>query len=303
MEEKWLADDEAWQRVVDNELSTDELRQLVAACERRPELWRRCALAFLEEQALRSELEQLASHWHTAAAPPQTQLAAAMSTATQTDGPLPERGPAGEFPVAEVSRDRPQRSTASVLNTLALAASLLLTFLLGWQASRRVAGTASTAARSSELTRADGVRGSSGAASAGQVPETPIVGVGTRRDSLNRPANGTNQALAGARLPATLPRDAVSTISVASGPTAGTPTAGTLAAGNPTVGAIQTAGMTTGQFVPLDRRLPRPLAELEQLGLVRIESTEGFVPVQLEDGNTAVVPIQQFDVRSLGSFY
>jgi hypothetical protein len=99
-------------------------------------------------------------------------------------------------------------------------------------------------------------------------------------------------------LPATLPRDAVSTISVASGPTAGT-----LAAGNPTVGAIQTAGMTTGQFVPLDRRLPRPLAELEQLGLVRIESTEGFVPVQLEDGNTAVVPIQQFDVRSLGSFY
>lgn len=46
----------AWDRVVDDELSPSERRELLAQLEARPELWRGCALAFLEAQALRREL-------------------------------------------------------------------------------------------------------------------------------------------------------------------------------------------------------------------------------------------------------
>src|SRR5690348_10143051 len=61
-QQQW-PDDETWQRVVDNDLTAGELKKLFAACEQRPELWRCCALAFLEDQAVRSELKLLAAQW------------------------------------------------------------------------------------------------------------------------------------------------------------------------------------------------------------------------------------------------
>lgn len=66
---------QAWDRVVDDELSPLERRELLAQMEARPELWRGCALAFLEAQALRRELrgllaEQVASAATPASLPP-----------------------------------------------------------------------------------------------------------------------------------------------------------------------------------------------------------------------------------------
>lgn len=46
-------------RLVDGELHGAEYREFVAALDREPQHWRRCALAFLEAQALRGELEVL----------------------------------------------------------------------------------------------------------------------------------------------------------------------------------------------------------------------------------------------------
>lgn len=45
-------------RLVDGEVDLDELRRVVEACENVPDGWRRCALAFLEAQALQQELSQ-----------------------------------------------------------------------------------------------------------------------------------------------------------------------------------------------------------------------------------------------------
>src|SRR5262245_2312386 len=44
------------ERLVDGELSPEEYRALVASLDEEPGLWRHCALAFLEAQALRQEL-------------------------------------------------------------------------------------------------------------------------------------------------------------------------------------------------------------------------------------------------------
>jgi len=46
-------------RLVDGELMGDERRQLLSALEGQPDGWRRCALAFVEAQVLRTELQQL----------------------------------------------------------------------------------------------------------------------------------------------------------------------------------------------------------------------------------------------------
>jgi hypothetical protein len=51
---------EGWvDRLVDGELADDQQRQLLLALEAQPDGWRRCALAFIEGQALRADLSQL----------------------------------------------------------------------------------------------------------------------------------------------------------------------------------------------------------------------------------------------------
>jgi hypothetical protein len=50
------ADDHRFDRLVDGELSPDEYRELIAALDDEPSGWKRCALAFLENQALGGEL-------------------------------------------------------------------------------------------------------------------------------------------------------------------------------------------------------------------------------------------------------
>jgi hypothetical protein len=55
-------------QLVDGELSADERRALLASLDARPDGWRRCALAFLEAQTWKSEMESLAARPAVAAA-------------------------------------------------------------------------------------------------------------------------------------------------------------------------------------------------------------------------------------------
>src|SRR6185436_10354122 len=57
---KPLNDDFLLDRLVDGELSGSERRQLLESFDKRPEGWRRCALAFLEAQSWREEMWQVA---------------------------------------------------------------------------------------------------------------------------------------------------------------------------------------------------------------------------------------------------
>jgi hypothetical protein len=53
------SDEVFFDRLVDGELTPDEYRALVASLDDEPGGWRRCALAFLEAQALAAELGQV----------------------------------------------------------------------------------------------------------------------------------------------------------------------------------------------------------------------------------------------------
>jgi hypothetical protein len=56
MEDAAFSDRLVWQRLVDNRLSDNEYRALLLDLETKPGLWRDCALAFLEDQALKQAL-------------------------------------------------------------------------------------------------------------------------------------------------------------------------------------------------------------------------------------------------------
>ena len=138
-DDKW-SDDETWDNVADAPMSPAQLAELVAACEQRPELWKRCALALLEEQTLRHSLQQMAREQMT--------CAPAKHSTLQANAPLPCPEPLAA--ITHISGDRHPSSSGHTLfwNNLALAASLLIVFGIGWQASRRFGGAA---ARSSDL--------------------------------------------------------------------------------------------------------------------------------------------------------
>jgi hypothetical protein len=104
-ENKPLDEDILLDRLVDGELKGSERRQLLESFDKRPEGWRRCALAFLEAQSWREEMGQVAR-----------------GLASDTDEPklsVPF--------VAPNPKHWPKAAT-----WLAMAAGLLLAFGLGW---------------------------------------------------------------------------------------------------------------------------------------------------------------------------
>lgn len=50
-------------------------------------------------------------------------------------------------------------------------------------------------------------------------------------------------------------------------------------------------------FVTVDRQLPDALRDMERRGLVRIESIDVLMPMDLQDGTSAIVPMQRYVVR------
>jgi hypothetical protein len=120
MHDETYNDEMLLDRLVDGELASAERRRLLESFDRDPEGWRRCALAFLEAQSWREELGQIAS--------------ASPETATE------------KMASSAVRSGRKSQWTSGI-QWLALAASLLLAFGLGWiqrEHAVPVAGTTSS---------------------------------------------------------------------------------------------------------------------------------------------------------------
>jgi anti-sigma factor RsiW len=111
-------------RLVDGELTDRDRRALLVRLEAEPEGWRRCALAFLEAQ-----------NWREAFAP----LAA----------PAPFMARSAVVPAGKGRKSKPWRSVARLT---ALAASLVLTFALGWASH----GSPATSSPGDEIARSEG---------------------------------------------------------------------------------------------------------------------------------------------------
>ena len=175
-DDKW-SDEETWEVVAEAPLSPAQLAELVAACDERPELWRRCALALLEEQTLRHELQQMAREQLTYA-PPQ-------HPAQQTNAALPCPAPLSATSQVNGNHHLSSNSHTLLWNNLALAASLLIVFGIGWQASQRFGGPAASPSNQPSLIAADQLTQS--AATPTLFPEG-IIERSEEVDGLGRPA-------------------------------------------------------------------------------------------------------------------
>lgn len=159
--EKWM-DADAWLAVVDGELSPSQLREMVAVCDLHPELWKRCAVAFLEEQALAQEMKSLA--WPTAA------VIANETTISTSEVDRRDERPLAMMTSAHGSAKSPASKKIFhrhiLLNNLALAATILLAFVIGWQSSLRLGTKESPALVESPESR-------------GHVPDTSLASSST----------------------------------------------------------------------------------------------------------------------------
>lgn len=120
-------DDFELDELVSGNLEGDKYRRAIAQIDQEPEGWKRCALAFLEEQAFRKELGELASSdeiWNTAE---QSELV--------SRSPEPSTTPA-----ASVSNRQLERFAKFT----SIAALLLISFTVGWYGSGLNGGSVST---------------------------------------------------------------------------------------------------------------------------------------------------------------
>lgn len=136
--ETWTNDD-AWQAVVDGELTPSQLRELVTICDRHPELWRRCAIAFLEEQAFEREMKSI--EWPAAAAIRSVHNLIHEKQAgplVQVEQSQSQRMPTSDGDgMARLASNNFWQRHANLFNNVALAATILLAFVIGWQSSLR----------------------------------------------------------------------------------------------------------------------------------------------------------------------
>jgi hypothetical protein len=141
-------DPRIFERLVDDALSPEEYRQVLAALDEQPGAWRQCALAFLEAQALQRDLGRLLDE-SLATSPHARRYASADCPSSRTDGDVPPT-------VLRSSDDAPgkpserERSSAKIVQKFApawavvgqwmsLAACLLLGLAAGLWAPWRPA--------------------------------------------------------------------------------------------------------------------------------------------------------------------
>ncbi|MDX1946399.1 MAG: hypothetical protein SFU86_13445 [Pirellulaceae bacterium] len=229
-----LDDDSRFDRLVDGELSPSEYRSLLATLDDEPGGWRRCALAFLEAQALRRELGAL----RAGGSPLETAPAATQQLATNA---------------------RP--ATTRWLLPLAMAASFLVAFGLGvylpaWLATDRPSPVAGLVAP--EQTAADPPTAPRPSPKVVEARPGTVVPVGSVKLVVDRPGAPATET---SELPVYEMTDDLA------------------------------AWLSQDQpAIP-----PSVLAEIERRGH-RIDRQRQYVPVTLDDGRQAVIPVDGIEI-------
>lgn len=264
------------------ELSGEDYRQTLAWLEAHPEYWRDCALAFLEEQALAQELSAIAkanrAEWPTGASMEDTDSG---SSSRDSDSMEPACGDEGMFrercsdfgtsptdsPADDSTADSRQRAGVAPRTQHSL-----------WRWMERLTVLAATLLFGITL----GSRGpewwrDKEPADSATLPATALVG----DTSLGGAPRGVSDASSG-ELPSRLVADYPGADVEA--PRGGEGTA--------------LANASSSRIVPMDLQPPEVLRELEQRGLIGLETIESLMLMEFEDGASAIVPVQQHRFKS-----
>ncbi len=261
------------------ELSPEQYRQTLAWLDEHPSYWRDCALALLEEQALAQELKSIAAADRAEWAPkandsPRADDAlerfaeppCAESESGQDDAGT-ERCSGTPFGSAEHRADRPEGAEPS--QPSASTAVRL-------RARRRVEQF-SVVAASLLIGVVLGVHGPEWfryGARAWQPPQPPAAGLAqdpTQGSGDHRSPDATARLFA----------DQASS------------DAGMLGRGL----QPELEHVATSRIVPIDFQTPEVLQLLKRQGWIGLETVESLMVLELEDGASAIVPVQQFRVK------
>lgn len=100
-----------WQRLIDDQLPEPQYQELLATLEQNPELWRDCALAFLEQQAIQRALAPLGSDSRVSLVDHQQESFLREALA---DFPHERSGEIGVIPASVANEEDSERSPRSV---------------------------------------------------------------------------------------------------------------------------------------------------------------------------------------------
>ncbi len=238
-------------RLADGELPLDEQRQLLTALENQPDGWRRCALAFVESQAWRGEMQRLTSG------------------ANLTPSELADR----EQTIAIAPRADGQRWTLNRWRWFAMAASVLVAFLLGLAAQNWLPKSGTT-------DHAQQIATTQPETSPAAPQENAVAGTEKQSDASTGTTSGKWQALK---------------VTIPSADGTGEQTVEV-----PLVEADE-------QKIKSMMEKQEPL--LSDVALEALQNTghevkqhRAYYPVQLEDGTQAVVPMDFVEVRNTSAW-
>lgn len=269
--------DEVLGELVAGSLNDDDYRKVILALDENPAQWRACALAFLEDQAIARELRAMAMEddWlfgNQQVEAPEHQRSADQSSGhqiseddLQTSYDVEE--PASQGPVvipAVKSRGNQQRF---LMRFASLAALLLVSFSIGWMGSVLKSGSLA-GGNQTQVSQGGATSTQAGMIAGGQ------TGLSSNQQLVKDDSGLANRS------------------------TAENPFSNVELEGNSNSfgsdGSVHF--VSSGGMVPLDREMPKALRELERQGRVRVETFDALVSVSLEDGTSALVPIQQYRV-------
>lgn len=260
--------DEALDQLVAGSLSQDDYRRLLLALESEPARWRDCALAFLCEQALETDFKSIASADVDWDAPP---TLSRTNSLTQSAVPLASSQLTSTKPAASPSSMACERWGTTAGKWLAMAGLLLISFSGGW-VSHNVGERNSQVSVPNELSNS-------------KLGKRSVI------DHLQLPQFSLSEPLSTARLVGSTP----TTNQAEQSETTITPQS---TAETNTVD-MNSVRFVSEQLVPIDRQVPAELRELERLGHVRIETLDAIMPINLDDGRSAIVPVQQFRIKPI----
>lgn len=119
-----------WQRLVDNRLSDRDYQALLSRMEQRPELWRDCALAFLEKQAMEQAFQALGFDPDVVLSEPA--IARTVTESSQAADRIASAGPSTETrrAIEDAAATRPVRSSWLRRIVIGFPATVAAAFLL-----------------------------------------------------------------------------------------------------------------------------------------------------------------------------
>ena len=136
MKSESMLNEQTIDELVSGQLSGERYRAVLKALDADPKRWRECALAFLEDQALRAELKELAKgtiDWHrdeACATDDQT-----LTTANASDRSSQAIGTAVAYPAMDSAKFTSRWGS----HALSTAALLMVSFTVGWLGSELLA--------------------------------------------------------------------------------------------------------------------------------------------------------------------